>query len=113
VRSSALPAPTLARTGPSNQRARDRWEVTWDGFRAIVSTVDGLRVRSRRGWNMSELVPELAGLPTGLVLDGELVAWETGCRASRAVPLTYIAFDVPGVDGHHVMRSPDRRVETS
>jgi len=46
-----------------------------DGFRAIVSTEDGLRVRSRRGWNMSERVPELSTLPKGLVLDGELVAF--------------------------------------
>jgi hypothetical protein len=32
-------------------------------------------VRSRRGWNMSERVTELATLPRGLVLDGELVAF--------------------------------------
>jgi ATP-dependent DNA ligase len=25
------------------------FEVKWDGFRALLSTVDGLRVRSRRG----------------------------------------------------------------
>ena len=27
-------------------------------FRALVSTVDGLKVRSRRGWNMTEALPE-------------------------------------------------------
>jgi ATP-dependent DNA ligase len=26
-------------------------EVKWDGFRAIVSSEDGLRVWSRRGWD--------------------------------------------------------------
>jgi ATP-dependent DNA ligase len=29
------------------------YEPKWDGFRALVSTVDGFRVRSRRGWNMT------------------------------------------------------------
>ena len=37
-------------------------EPKWDGFRALVSRNDHLRVRSRRGWDMSSLVPELAGL---------------------------------------------------
>ena len=45
------------------------YEVKWDGFRALVSTEEGLDVRSRRGWAMAELVPELGGLPPGLVLD--------------------------------------------
>ena len=55
----------------------DGWahEVKWDGFRAIVSTEDGLRVRSRRGWNMTMQLLELADLPDGLVLDGEIVAF--------------------------------------
>jgi ATP-dependent DNA ligase len=33
------------------------FEVKWDGFRAIVSTENGLLVRSRRGWDMSERLP--------------------------------------------------------
>ena len=36
------------------------FEVKWDAFRAIVSTEDGVRVRSRRRWNMAPLIPELA-----------------------------------------------------
>jgi hypothetical protein len=48
------------------------FDVKWDGFRALVSTEDGLRVRSRRGWNMTALLPELEDLPAGLVLDAEL-----------------------------------------
>jgi ATP-dependent DNA ligase len=51
------------------------FEVKWDGFRALVSTVETLLVRSRRGWDMTEPLPELAALPEGLVLDGELVAF--------------------------------------
>jgi ATP-dependent DNA ligase len=55
----------------------DGWafELKDDGFRAIVSTEDGLQVRSRRGWNMSDRLSELSELPPGLVLDGELVAF--------------------------------------
>jgi ATP-dependent DNA ligase len=59
-----LPQPMLARSGKLPSRGDWAYEVKWDGFRAIVST-DGapLRVRSRRGWNMTDLVPELASLP--------------------------------------------------
>jgi ATP-dependent DNA ligase len=39
------------------------FEVKWDGFRALVSTKDGLRVRSQRGWSMTELVPALHAGP--------------------------------------------------
>jgi ATP-dependent DNA ligase len=38
------------------------FEVKWEGFRAVVSTEEGLRVRSRRGWNPTALVPELEEL---------------------------------------------------
>jgi integrase len=52
-----LPAPMLAR--PDRLPRGDySYEVKWDGFRAIVSTEDGLQVRSRRGWSMSDRVPE-------------------------------------------------------
>jgi ATP-dependent DNA ligase len=34
-----------------------------------------LRVRSRRGWNMTDLMPELSTLPVCATLDGELVAF--------------------------------------
>jgi ATP-dependent DNA ligase len=66
----------LARSGPLPSSSGWSFELKWDGFRAIVSTEDGLRVRSRRGWNMTTVLPELRRLPTGLVLDGELVAWK-------------------------------------
>ena len=65
----------LAKPGPLPTGPGWSYEVKWDGFRALVSTVDGLKVRSRRGWNMTEALPELRGLPEGLVLDGELVAF--------------------------------------
>jgi ATP-dependent DNA ligase len=38
-----------------------------------------LLVRSRRGWNMTDRLPELAELPEYIVLDGEIVAFnDTG-----------------------------------
>ena len=82
------------------------YELKWDGFRAIVATEEGLRVRSRRGWDMTELLPELADLPPRLVLDGELIAFgEDGkpdfprlCRrmlhGERGIPVMFVAFDL-------------------
>ena len=95
----------------------DQWafELKWNGFRAIVSTENGLRVRSRRGWNMTNRVPELAVLPRGLVLDGELVAFndkgaphrpllcERVLHGNRSIQVTFVAFDVLRVDGNDLM----------
>src|SRR5215218_7315813 len=50
------------------------YEVKWDGFRAIGSTVDRLRIRSWRGWDMTALLPELESVLPRFVLDGEVVA---------------------------------------
>ena len=65
----------LARSGPLPARGGWAYEVKWDGFRCLVSTEDGFRARSRRGWNMTTLVLELADLPERGVFYGELVAW--------------------------------------
>ena len=54
-------SPMLAKPGPLPTGPGWSYEVKWDGFRALVSTVDGLKVRSRRGWNMTEALPELRG----------------------------------------------------
>lgn len=92
-------------------------ELKWDGFRAIVSTEDGLSVRSRRGWNMTEVLPELRALPTGLVLDGEVVAWRGRephfpslsrrvLNRDGSVPVTFVAFDLLRIDGTDTMTRP-------
>jgi bifunctional non-homologous end joining protein LigD len=47
------------------------FELKWDGFRALVRCGSEFRVRSRRGWNMTDLLPELAPLPVDAVLDGD------------------------------------------
>ncbi len=57
---------------PAGDRA---YEPKWDGFRALVLRNGRLGVKSRRGWDMTALLPELASLPDGLAVDGELVAF--------------------------------------
>ena len=70
-------------------------------------------MRSRRGWDMTEHVGFLAGLPVCAVLDGELVALDDGGKPDfplvcerilmrrRAIPLTFMVFDVLSVDGRN------------
>jgi ATP dependent DNA ligase domain len=94
------------------------YEVKWDEFRAIVSTVDQLRVRSRRGWDMTELLPELSELLSRLVLDGELVAWGDDGRPSfprlcdrilhgkRGIPVTFMIFDLLAESGRLALDRP-------
>ncbi len=65
----------LARSGPLPTRGDWAYEVKWDGFRALVSTEGRLRVRSRRGWDMTDLIPELGEISVEAGLDGELVAF--------------------------------------
>jgi ATP-dependent DNA ligase len=76
----------LACSGPIPTRGDWSFEVKWDAFRAIVSTEgEPLRVRSRRGWDMTALVPELSALPVAATLDSELVAFgEDGRPTSRS-----------------------------
>src|SRR5918912_1155991 len=61
----------LARSGRLSARGDFAYEVKWDGFRAIVSTENGMHVRSRRGWNMTDRVGFLADLPVPAILDGQ------------------------------------------
>jgi bifunctional non-homologous end joining protein LigD len=108
----------LARSGRLPTGGDFAYEVKWDGFRAIVSTEGELRVRSRRGWDMTEQVGFLAELPVRAVLDGELVSLDDQgkpdfpslceCVLQRhvATPLTYMIFDVLSVDGRSVTARP-------
>lgn len=72
--------PMLASTRPDPFDDPSWWfEVKWDGYRAIVGSEDGrVRARSRRGLDLLGPFPELAGLdlPDGVVLDGEVVAFD-------------------------------------
>lgn len=123
-----LPSPMLCRPGPLPEFGRWSFEVKWDGFRALVSRRDGLRVRSRRGWTMTSLLPELEELPSGLVLDGEIVAFNdeglpwfpSVCdrllHGDTGVRVTYMVFDLLQHDDETVLHLPYRerrdRVET-
>jgi bifunctional non-homologous end joining protein LigD len=113
----------LLRPGPIPPGDGWAYELKWDGFRAIVSTENGLEVRSRRNWNMTDRVPELRWLPKGLVLDGELIAfndagaphWPLVCErmlhGNHSIPIVFVAFDLLRVNGHDITCNPwqDRR----
>jgi bifunctional non-homologous end joining protein LigD len=113
-----LLAPMLAQSARLPLHGDYAYEPKWDGFRALVSTVDGFHVRSRRGWAMTALVPELAVLPEGAVYDGELVAFGRDglpsfpnvCRRllqrDRRVPLVFLVFDLLAIDGEPVLAWP-------
>jgi len=88
------------------------FEPKLDGFRCRVLAHDGFRARSRRGWDMTPLLPELrADLPVGVQLDGELVAVDEAGRPDfhllssrmlhgrRGVVVTFFVFDVLAVEG--------------
>src|SRR3954467_686849 len=105
----------LARSGSLPTRGRWAYEVKWDGFRAIVRAGDDYRVRSRRGWDMTELVPELQALPSGVY--DELVAFDQGIpwfpdvcarllNGDRSIRLTFMVFDLLALDGKETMRLP-------
>jgi ATP-dependent DNA ligase len=93
----------LAVTAPAPFSHPDwRFEVKWDGWRAVVSLTDRLQVWSRRGQDLLARYPVLTALQDGIeapaVLDGELVAFEQGAPsfAGLARPdanVVFIAFD--------------------
>ena len=116
-----LPEPMLAKSGPLPDGPEWRFELKLDGFRAIVSTTGGLCVRSRRGWNMTALVPELADLPPRLTLEVELVAFgedklpsfprlcERMLHGRPGIPVAYLIFDVLKRDGLATLNWPYRQ----
>lgn len=111
----------------SRQLEGDGWafEPKLDGWRAVVHVgPDSVTVYSRPGRNVTDSVPQLAGLvgavPAGTVLDGELVAGSgrassfyqlsPGLSTTRAA-VTFAAFDVLAVGGRSLLYEPydDRR----
>jgi bifunctional non-homologous end joining protein LigD len=108
----------LARFGSIPTQGEWAYEVKWDGLRALLSTEGRFRIRSRRGWDMTDLVPELSALPVAVTVDGELVAF--GADGSPDFPLiceriimrrtnirvTYMIFDLLSVDGRDLTLSP-------
>jgi bifunctional non-homologous end joining protein LigD len=101
----------LARAG--DLPTRDGWlfEPKLDGFRCLVCTHGKFTARSRRGWDMTALLPELAAMPDGLQLDGEIIApGHNGhpdfhnlsrrmLRGEPGIAISYIVFDVVACEG--------------
>lgn len=105
----------------------DNWlhEIKWDGYRLMVDLVDGVaQLRSRGGLDWNETFPEVAhaveSLPvTDACLDGELVVLDEHGRSdfsqlqrviegSSTAALRYLVFDLPGVAGIDLCKSPLR-----
>jgi bifunctional non-homologous end joining protein LigD len=112
-------------------RSPERWcsEVKFDGWRALVYIEPGLKVRTPSGRQVSDSLPELAGLVDALggrpaILDGELIARVDGAVdfyqlaprmmhtgriakwAARELPVTFVAFDLLHLDGEDLCPCP-------
>jgi len=105
------------------------FEVKWDGIRALTFVEGGeFRALTRNRQDLAVPFPELEllrGLPSGCVLDGELVAFE-GERPSfsralermhvrrparaeqlaRTRPAVYVVFDLLYADGRALLKEP-------
>lgn len=114
--------PMLAVTADEPFDAEDWWyEVKWDGYRAIVSMVDNLKIFSRGGHDLLAWYPDLQKLadllPSPVVLDCEVVAWVDGRPSFErlleraSVPHLAMVFDCLYSDGKWHLHEPlrDRR----
>ncbi len=120
-------APMLAAHGSVAALKASLWafEGKWDGYRLLVEADHGtLRLRSRRGRDVTKEYPQFASLAADLadhhvVLDGEAVALDTSGapsfhemqNRSRATRVEYWAFDLLYLDGRSLLRARylDRR----
>jgi len=121
--------PMLAKPGPPFDSDEHLFEIKWDGTRALAFVeAGGLRVRNRKAKDLLPVYPELevlSGLPPGCVLDGEVVVLRGGkpdfhgmlrreqarggrrARAAmRALPATYVVFDLLWRDGRPLLDAP-------
>ncbi|OBG96877.1 ATP-dependent DNA ligase [Mycobacterium sp. E3251] len=120
-------APMLATHGSVNSCKASQWafEGKWDGYRLLVEIDHGvLRVRSRRGREVTNEYPQLRSLAADLadhhvVLDGEAVVLDAAGVPSfhamqnrgRGSRVEFWAFDVLYLDGRSLLRAryQDRR----
>jgi ATP-dependent DNA ligase len=104
------------------------YEPKFDGYRAIVFVQSGVcRIQSRYGRDITAAFPDIAAaaldnLPSGVVIDGELVVWGDdsgdftemhrrltgGGGLDTTHPASFIAFDVLAGAGMDMRRSPFR-----
>jgi bifunctional non-homologous end joining protein LigD len=112
-------------------RDLDRWcfEVNLDGWRALVYVDDGLKVRTRSGRQVTDSLPELAGLADAMcgwsaILDGELIAYvdgkvdfhslaprmmltgRTALWGAGELPVTFVALDLLHLAGENLCAGP-------
>lgn len=116
--------PQLARLRETPPQG-DAWlhEVKWDGYRIVAAVADGAtHLWSRNGLPWNDRVPEIVqaidalGLDSAR-LDGELIALDSEGRSDfnalqrtlsgeAHVPLVYMVFDLPYLQGHDLSRVP-------
>jgi ATP-dependent DNA ligase len=105
------------------------FEIKWDGIRCLAFVEGGrVRLQSRRLTEITFQFPELAnlaGLPSGTVLDGELVVFHDGKPSleqiqrraflqnssriqhlNQITPATYMVFDLPFLQNKPLMAAP-------
>jgi len=129
--------PMLAGCAAEPFNSRDHlFELKWDGIRCLAFVGHkGVRLQSRKLLDLTAQFPELSSLnelPSGTVLDGELVVLKEGRPSlssilqrvqlgnrerrqwlSRSLPATYVAFDLLHTQGHPLLHEPliDRRAQ--
>jgi bifunctional non-homologous end joining protein LigD len=109
----------LARSAPLPTGSGWSFEPKWDGFRVLVSTVDGSPgAQSPRVGHDGGLARAPRPPPRGdLLLDGELVAWRKEkpyfpyvsrrvLNRDMSIVLTYVLLDVLRKDGADLMERP-------
>lgn len=102
-------------------------EPKMDGFRLLLSTVEGMKAYTRHGNEVSNRFPELwtAPIPAGTILDGELIVMHGGRpdfervmkrlmtqdprkiqHLTRTLPVQYVVFDLLQHRGQRVTHLP-------
>ena len=124
---SAPLRPMLATRATPFDSEEYSFEVKWDGVRALAAVENGRwQLSGRAGSDYTHRYPELAmlrHLPSGTVIDGELVALRGGCANFSALlqrhqrncrddlhlpgpSIYYVVFDLLFVQGRSLLRQP-------
>ncbi len=126
-------SPMLAEAGDEPFHRPDwMWEPKLDGYRVLAFIdEDGVKLRSRRGLELADKFPRLVAelahqLVNGMIVDGEIVAFDAGGRpsfaalqdraqlktereiaaADKTLPVVFFCFDLPYFAGIDLRKSP-------